>query len=139
MKMRESADTIASWASILGSLVAFFGLIQSQTWLVGVGFCFLGISTVAVFHAWRTRQFLQSASISVEGLNLDSLNIANLRRRSNHSLVLQRAYQLARIEGRDLSVAWQYEGFCQAARETSIEFSIDTENNCKRPTNPRQD
>jgi hypothetical protein len=47
----------------------------------------------------------------------------------NRSLVVQHAYHLARIDGPDLTIAWHYAGFCRAARETTIEFSIDSEKN----------
>src|SRR5277367_2117833 len=67
--------------------------------------------------------------MSIEGLNLDSLHVANLRRRLNTSLTVERAFHVAIIEGADLNVAWQYDGFCRSQRETSIEFSIDSENN----------
>jgi hypothetical protein len=126
--MREWRDEIATWASILGSVVAVLGLIQSQS-AVALGGAFLVVLSIGtLLYARRHRKLLQSASISIEGLNLDSLNIANLRRRMNRTLVLQRGYQLAKIEGRDLTMAWQYDGYCRVERETSIEFSIDSEN-----------
>jgi hypothetical protein len=127
--MRKWRDELATWASILGSVVALLGIIQSQTAIALGGAFFVALSVVTLVYARRHQRLLQSASISIEGLNLDSLNIANLRRRMNRTLVLQRGYQLAKIEGRDLTVAWQYEGFCCANRETSIEFSVDSENN----------
>ena len=65
----------------------------------------------------------------IERLNLDALHVANLRRRLNRSLNVERAFQVAIIEGADLHLAWQYEGYCQANAETSIEFSIDSDNN----------
>jgi hypothetical protein len=127
--MSEQADRFASWASALGSAVAILGLVQSQPAVTIAGGAFAGLAVAAVLYARRSRRELRTASLSVEGLNLDSLNIANLRRRLNRSLTVQRAYHLATIEGTNLTLAWQYEGFCRSARETSMEFSIDTEHN----------
>lgn len=62
-------------------------------------------------------------------MNLDSLLVATLRRRLNKSLTVERAFQVAIIDGTDLNIAWQYDGFCRSQRETSIEFSVDSENN----------
>jgi len=47
----------------------------------------------------------------------------------NRTLVIKRAFQIAIIEGPDLNIAWQCDGFCQSESETGIEFSVDTENN----------
>jgi len=59
--------------------------------------------------------------------SIDSLNIANLKRRVNRTLVIQEAHHTARIEGENLEITWQYSGFCKADRETLIEFSIDSD------------
>lgn len=125
--MTERSDEIAAWASLLGSFVALLGLIQSQSALVLAGVAFAGTSVAAILIAQRYRRALSRAAINIEGLNLDSLNVANLRRRLNRTLTVQRAYHLANIIGDDLIVAWQYDGYCRTDRETSIEFSVDTE------------
>jgi hypothetical protein len=127
--MTPTSNELASWASILGTAATLLGLIQSVSWLTGVGVCFIGISIFALTHARKGRRLLKSAAINLEGRNLDSLNVANLRRRLNRSLIVQRAYHVARIEGRDLTVSWQYDGYCGAEKETRIEFSIDSESN----------
>ena len=61
--------------------------------------------------------------------NIDPLNVANLRRRVNTSLVVQDAHHTAIIEGQDLTIAWRYSGYCKADRETAREFSIDSGKN----------
>jgi hypothetical protein len=125
--MKASADQLASLASILGAVVTLLGLMQSAGWLIAVGVCFLGTAIAAVAYARRERGLLKAAEITVEGRNLDSLNIANLRRRLNRSLVVQRAYHLAKVDGQALTMSWQYEGFCRIDKETTMEFSIDSE------------
>src|SRR4051812_32931678 len=127
--MPDAREQFATWVSLLGSLVALLGLIQSQSALVVGGGFFAGLALVALASARRSRRLLQSAGINIEGLNIDSLNVANLRRRLNRSLVVQHAYHLARIDGPDLAIAWHYAGFCRGARESTIEFSIDSEKN----------
>jgi hypothetical protein len=94
-----------------------------------LGVCVASVSAAAVIYARRKERLLQSARLNIEGLNLDCLSIANLRRRLNRSLVVDRAFHVAIINGCDLDVAWQYDGFCRSQCETSIEFSIDSENN----------
>jgi hypothetical protein len=127
--MKEIAADLASWASILGSAAALLGFLHSQTWMAIAGTGCAAISIGALVYARKHRTLLDTASVNIEGLNLDSLNVANLRRRLNSSLVVQRAFQLAKIDGRNLGLTWHYDGFCQSKRETTIEFSIDTENN----------
>jgi hypothetical protein len=127
--MQLSTNELASWASILATVAAILGLIQSVPWLTGVGVCIIGIAIFALLQAQRGRKLLRSAAINLAGQNLDSLNIANLRRRVNRTLVVQRAYHLARIDGPDLTLTWRYDGYCSVEKETSIEFSVDSEIN----------
>ena len=52
----------------------------------------------------------------------------NLNRRVNRALVVnQEAHHTARIDGEDLEITWRYSGYCKAARETAIDFSIDSD------------
>ncbi len=127
--MNERPDNLASWASILGSVVAILGLLQSQLWITIFGIAVFGVAGGLYFYARQNKNRLHLAGFHIEGLNIDSLNIANLRRRLNRSLAVQSAYHFAKIDGPDLTVAWQYEGYCRVATETAMEFSIDTENN----------
>jgi hypothetical protein len=127
--MNQTNSELASWASILGTLATILGLIQSVSWLTAIGVACIGIAVFALIHAKNRHRLLRSATVNIGGRNLDILNIANLRRRLNRSLIVQRACHLAAIEGRDLTVSWQYDGYCSAEKETSIEFSIDAENN----------
>lgn len=125
----DSKEQFATLVSFLGSLVALFGLLQSQAALVVAGSCCAAVAIGALTYSRQSRKRLQSAAISIEGMNIDSLNVANLRRRLNRSLVVQSAYHLAQIEGSDLTVAWHYSGFCKSKQESSMEFSIDSEKN----------
>ncbi len=70
---------------------------------------------------------LNAASIVIEGHSIDSLNLANLRRRVNQTLIIQEALHTVQIEGEDLEIAWKYSGYCKAAQETAIEFSVDSD------------
>ena len=63
----------------------------------------------------------------IEGQGIDSLNIANLKRRVNRTFVVQEAQHTARIEGKNLEITWKYSGYCKAARASTMEFSIDSE------------
>jgi len=121
--------SLAAWAAMLGAIVGLFGLIQSLSWLAGIGAFFLTISLVAFGYAIRERLLVRSAAVKVNGRSVDSLNIANLRRRVNHSLVVQDAYQVATVDGEDLTMIWRYTGYCKAKKESAVEFSIDADNN----------
>ena len=127
--MTDVRETVALWACLLGSAVALLGQSQSLASITFAGTCLAGASATVAVYSRRNRTQIQRSGVSIEGLNLDSLHIANVRRRLNKSLTLERAFQVAIIDGSDLHLAWQYDGFCRSQGETGIEFSIDSENN----------
>jgi hypothetical protein len=122
-------ESLAFWATIVSTILSFLGLIQSYAWLTAIGASLFLVSLAALLYAKRQRQFVTGAEIEVEDVSIDSLNVANLRRRLNRSLVIQEADHVAQIDGEDLTVTWRYAGYCRAKQETAIEFSIDTDNN----------
>lgn len=101
-------------------------MIQSVNWLAGIGAIFLGASILALAYGTRQRQLLNMA-LRAEGRSIDSLNAANLRRRVNKNLIAQEVHNTAVICGEDLLIRWRCSGFCQAERESAIEFSIDAD------------
>lgn len=127
--LQSLQETLAGWATILGTIFSVIGLIQSRGWLAGISALFVGASIVAGLYAKQKRLAVDSASVKVEGHSIDSLNLANLRRRVNHSLVIQEVSHSARIEGEDLKMIWEYAGYCRADRESAIEFSVDADSN----------
>jgi hypothetical protein len=127
--MQTFQESLTAWATLLGALISFIGLIQSRTWLAGVGTLCLMAAIGAGAYAQRERRLVMSASVRIDGASIDPLNIANLRRRTNSSLVVQEAHHNATIEGEDLTFTWRYSGYCKADRETVLEFSIDSGNN----------
>jgi hypothetical protein len=124
--MKFSLESSASAATILGTVVSVFALVQSRAWLVLTSLLFVCLSIAALMYARRDRQALDAASIAIEGHSIDSLNVANLRRRVNQTLVIQEADHTARIEGEDLTITWKYSGYCRVDRETAMEFSVDS-------------
>jgi hypothetical protein len=127
--MSSLEESIASWAGIISTLLTVVGLIQSRPWLTIGSFVCLGGSLFAAFYARRERLLLNAASITIEGRSIDSLNLANLRRHVNRSLIVQDAVRVAEIQGQDLKISVTYSGFCRAKRETAIEFSLDSDTN----------
>jgi hypothetical protein len=127
--MHSLQESLASWATVLGTILSLIGLIQSRAWLTAISVVFVVASILTGVYARSKRLIVEGASVVVEGRSIDSLNIANLRRRVNRSLVIQEAHHVAEIEGEDLTITWKYSGYCRAAQETAMEFSIDTENN----------
>ncbi len=126
--MSPLQESLSYWTTILGTIAAFFGVIQSLNWLVGVAIVFLAGSIVALAYGTRQRHLLKLATLRAEGRSIDSLNMANLRRHVNESLIVQDARNTAVISGEDLFMRWQCSGYCQAQSESSIEFSIDADN-----------
>jgi len=125
--MHISQESLASWATIIGTVVSVLALIQSRTWLVLTSLFFVSVSIIVGLYARREHQAIDAASIEIEGHSIDSLNVANLRRRTNRTLVIQEAHHLAEIEGEDLGITWRYTGYCRAERESAMEFSIDAD------------
>jgi len=87
--MHSPLDSLAAWATILGTVLSVVGLIQSRAWLTGISLLFVVASMTVVLYARKQRSILKSATVKIEGRSIDSLNIANLRRRINESLVIQ--------------------------------------------------
>ena len=122
--MHYSQESLASWATILGTVVSVLALIQSRAWLVLTSLLFVCVSIIAGWYARRDRLTLDAAAIKIENHSIDSLNIANLRRRVNRSLVIQEAHHTALIEGEDLTITWKYTGYCRANREAGASSGI---------------
>jgi hypothetical protein len=118
-----------SWVSIFGSALALLGLARTEPGLVFLGIALSAASASAALYLKRNPALRRSTGVTIDGLNLDSLSIANLRRRLNRSLTVERAFHVGIINGTDLNIAWQYDGHCRSQAETTIEFSVDTENN----------
>jgi hypothetical protein len=122
-------NSIEFWATVLGTAVTVFGVIQSRALLAVIGGVIAVMSAAAFAYARYERERFRHATLTVEGRNIDSLTLAGLRRRLNRSLAIQDVRQVATVRGRDLTVTWTYSGHCRTNMETSIEFSIDTDSN----------
>jgi hypothetical protein len=127
--MPFSLETLAALATIIGTIVSVLALVQSRDWLLLISLLVVCLSVVAVLYARRQRLVLDAASTVIEGHSIDALNIGSIRRRVNRTLFVQEAHHTARIEGEDLEITWKYSGYCKAKSESSIEFSINSENN----------
>ncbi len=127
--MKHAREVPSLGACLLGSAIAGVGVVQAQPAIAlgGIGLSVLAGAAGTLMRAHRSRT--ESFPTHIEGLNLDSLELANRRRRLNRSLRVERAFQVAIVEGSDLHLAWQYDGSCRSDHETGIEFSIDSENN----------
>jgi hypothetical protein len=124
--MQYSLETLAALATILGSVISVLVLFQARGWLFLTTLFFVGLAIAAGLYARRARLARAASSMVIEGYSIDSLNIANLRRRLDRGFVVQEADHTARIEGEDLKITWRYSGYCRAARASAFEFSIDS-------------
>jgi len=125
--MPVSLESLAALATIAGLIVSIMALFQSRAWLVLTGLVVVCLAIGAVLYARKQRLAVATASTVIEGQSIDSLNIANLKRRVNRTFVVQEARHTARIEGKNLEITWKYSGYCRAARASTMEFSIDSE------------
>jgi hypothetical protein len=125
--MQISLESLAALATIAGLIVSILALFQSRAWLVLTGLVVVCLAIGAVLYARKQRLAVAAASTVIEGQSIDSLNIANLKRRVNRTFVVQDAHHTARIEGKNLEITWRYSGYCRAASASTMEFSIDSE------------
>lgn len=133
LPMQYLLNTLVSWTALLGPIATIVGLIQSRGWLAGMGAFLACISVGALAYGRSQRLRLDAASVEIEGISIDSVNAANLRRRVNRSLTIQAAEHIAIIDGADLEMTWRYSGYCRADRETAMEFSVDCANSIPFP------
>ena len=126
--MDSFKDSLAFWSSILGTALGLLGFIKSARWLAALGFLLAAGSVATFLYARKQRERLRLAAVKIEGRSIDSLNLANLGRRLNRSLIIQEADQVVTIKGEDMVTTWRYSGYCRAPQAAAIEFSIDTDN-----------
>ena len=81
--MDSFKDTVAFWASVLGTFLGLLGAIQSLSWLAALGGLMILTSISAVAYATHQRELVESAVLKVASRSIDSLNMAGLRRRRN--------------------------------------------------------
>jgi hypothetical protein len=122
-----SLESLAGLATIIGTVISAVGIIQSRAWLALISVAFVVLSIAAIWYARKQRLALDAASTVIEGHSIDSLNIANLRRSVNRAFVIQEAHHTARVDGEDMEITWRYSGYCKSNRESTIEFSIDSD------------
>ncbi len=127
--MQIPLDVVALVATIIGPIASLVALLQSRAWLMLMSIVLVCLSLAAGLYARKQRRALKAASTVVEGHTIDSLNVANLRRRVNRTLVVQEALHLAVIEGDGIEITWRYSGFCRAENETKMDFSVDADAN----------
>jgi hypothetical protein len=121
--------SVAQWATVLRTIISIVPLIQSRAWITISGVFLVAVSTGAVLYAKKEQRLIDSATITVDGRKLDSLNAANLARRRDRKLMVQKVAHVARIDGPDVQITWRYAGYCRVDRAVAIEFSTDAANN----------
>lgn len=121
-------QSLAPFTAVIGPVVTLIGLIQSRGWLAGLGAVLACTSIIAVLYARSQRLRVDAASVEIEGMSIDSLNVANLRRRVSRSFFIQTVHHIVIIDGPDLEITWRYQGYCRAGQATAFEFSVDSEN-----------
>lgn len=122
-----SLETVAALATVLGTAVSILALIQASGWLAVVSSGFICVAVGLWLWGRREKAVLNSALTVIEGHSIDSLNLANLRRKVNRTLYIQEAHHTARIKGEDMEITWRYTGFCRKDGVSSTEFSVNSD------------
>jgi hypothetical protein len=125
--MQPLLQAVTSWTAVIAPIVTLIGLIQSRGWLAGLGAVFASVSIIAVVYGRIQRRRIDAASVEIEGISIDSLNAANLRRRVSRGFMIQNVHDAVTIDGADLDISWRYGGYCQAKQAGAFEFSVDSE------------
>jgi hypothetical protein len=120
-------QSLASLTAVVGPVVTLIGLIQSRGWLAGLGTVLACISIIAVLYAKKQRLRVEAASVEIEGISIDALNAANLRRRVSRNFMIQNVHHIVTIIGADVEMVWRYSGYCRRDQETTFKFSVDSE------------
>lgn len=120
---------LASLAPTLSFIINIISVIHSRGWLAGISVAAIFGTVIAGAYAQKQGAVIDAASIAIDGKRIDALNLANLSRRVNRTLMIQEAHHTACISGTDLNVSWRYSGYCRAEKETALEFSVDSESN----------
>jgi hypothetical protein len=124
--MQYLLQILTALTALLGPIATVIGLIQTRGWLAAIGAVFICASIGAAVYARRQRFRIDAASVEIEGISIDAVNAANLRRRVNRSLTIQVVDHIVTIDGADLDMQWRHAGYCRGGRETAMEFSVDS-------------
>jgi hypothetical protein len=124
--MPYSLETLAALATLVATAISILALMHSRAWLVLTSLFFVALAIAAGIYGRRERLARDATSTVIEGYSIDSLNIANLRRRLDRGFVVQEADHTGRIEGENLKITWKYSGYCRAGRMAAFDFSIDS-------------
>lgn len=128
--MNKVNEQVAFWATIVSLLLGIFTTFQQGFLYFVAGLSLLALSFFSFFYVLYFTKKVKRASISIDGLRIDSLNLANLERCCNDTLVVKNAKHKAIIDKYNLYAAWNYSGHCRGKLgESGIEFSIDSDSN----------
>jgi hypothetical protein len=124
--MQIILQALATLASLLGPTATILDLVRSKgARSIAAALAFVTLIGIVAW-AFHTRRRIASSSVEIEGISIDSVNAANIRRRVNRSLMVHTADHTAIIDGPDLNIAWRYSGYCRTKSETAMEFSVDS-------------
>ena len=121
-----SLESLAALATIIGTALSLFALVQSRAWLMLVSLLVVVVGIASVLYGRRERLARESATNVIEGLSIDTLNLANLRQKADRKYFIQTAEHLAFVDGADLQLCWQYQGYSRAAGVSSFDFSVES-------------
>lgn len=119
-------ESVAALSTVVGTAVSILALVHASGLLAFVSCGCICFSIGLWLWGRRERSILNSASTVIEGHSIDSLNLANLRRKVNRTFTIQEAHHTARIKGEDMEITWRYTGFCRRDDVSSMEFSVDS-------------
>lgn len=117
----------AFYSSFFGLILGILGLIQSNNILAIVGSIIFTLAIFFIILYFIEKRKFKYLNMEIENRRIESLNFANLRRLTNKSLLIKKAYHKYVIKNSDLKITFLYDGQCLTGSETGIVFSIDSD------------
>src|SRR3569833_24787 len=123
--MQTVIQALTTLTALLVPLATIIGLVKSRGWLTLVAALAVAMFCVITLWVFYSKRRVSVTSVEIDGISIDCVNAANLRRRVNRSLMVQTAEHTATIDRGSLAITWHYTGYCRARSETAMEFSVD--------------
>jgi hypothetical protein len=123
--MDNIKKTISFWSGTIAFSISIYGLISNRKIFTLLGVSFFALSAVLAFRLLEIKRQTKKTNIVIDGKRIDALNVANLTKKPNKSLKIQEGTHFTRVEGNNLSLYFEYSGYCKNRKgENGFVFSV---------------
>ena len=123
--MPRSPQEWTAWFGLVGAIATVVALFNNRFAVALASFASVAVIASAVMVT-RARRRTRAAALSVEGMALDSLRLAELGRTVGRDVIVNRAIHRARVVGADLEQWIELTGTARK-RVGELAFSIDSD------------